>query len=99
MATEKTFYLETFGCQMNAHDSEKVIGTLQQQGYRQVESELVDELHDLVLVHHDLSRQRNVTGVLDQVLEAVKQLVDLYLNFSFSALATGGGTRSDTCPP
>jgi tRNA-2-methylthio-N6-dimethylallyladenosine synthase len=40
MATEKTFYLETFGCQMNAHDSEKVIGTLQQQGYRQVESEV-----------------------------------------------------------
>ena len=39
MATEKTFYLETFGCQMNAHDSEKVIGTLQQQGYRQVEAE------------------------------------------------------------
>ncbi len=39
MAAEKTFYLETFGCQMNAHDSEKVIGTLCQQGYRQVESE------------------------------------------------------------
>lgn len=38
-ATGKTFYLETFGCQMNAHDSEKVIGTLQQQGYRQVGSE------------------------------------------------------------
>jgi tRNA-2-methylthio-N6-dimethylallyladenosine synthase len=33
---DKTFYLETFGCQMNVHDSEKVIGTLQQQGYRQV---------------------------------------------------------------
>jgi tRNA-2-methylthio-N6-dimethylallyladenosine synthase len=39
MATDKTFYLETFGCQMNAHDSEKVIGTLQHEGYRQVESE------------------------------------------------------------
>ena len=39
MAPEKTFYLETFGCQMNAHDSEKVIGTLRQQGYRQVETE------------------------------------------------------------
>jgi tRNA-2-methylthio-N6-dimethylallyladenosine synthase len=39
MATEKTFYLETFGCQMNAHDSEKVIGTLQHEGYRQVENE------------------------------------------------------------
>ena len=33
---EKTFYLETFGCQMNAHDSEKVVGTLVAQGYRQV---------------------------------------------------------------
>ena len=39
MAPEKTFYLETFGCQMNAHDSEKVIGTLQHEGYRQVETE------------------------------------------------------------
>jgi len=34
----KTFYIETFGCQMNAHDSEKVVGTLQQQGYSQVET-------------------------------------------------------------
>src|SRR6266436_6812878 len=33
---QKTFYLETFGCQMNAHDSEKVVGTLVSQGYRQV---------------------------------------------------------------
>jgi tRNA-2-methylthio-N6-dimethylallyladenosine synthase len=32
----QTFYIETFGCQMNAHDSEKVIGTLLSQGYRQV---------------------------------------------------------------
>lgn len=40
-AQEKTFYLETFGCQMNAHDSEKVVGTLVSQGYRQVST--VDE--------------------------------------------------------
>ncbi len=32
----KTFYIETFGCQMNAHDSEKVIGTLVSEGYQQV---------------------------------------------------------------
>src|SRR5271168_4327977 len=32
----KTFYLETFGCQMNAHDSEKVVGTLVAEGYLQV---------------------------------------------------------------
>src|SRR6202789_3314116 len=35
-AASKTFYLETFGCQMNAHDSEKVVGTLLREGYRQV---------------------------------------------------------------
>lgn len=33
----KTFYIETFGCQMNAHDSEKVVGTLMRQGYTPVE--------------------------------------------------------------
>src|SRR5580658_1076087 len=46
MATGKTFYIETFGCQMNAHDSEKVIGTLEQQGYAQVQ---VEEEADLLL--------------------------------------------------
>src|SRR5713226_9202405 len=34
----KTFYIETFGCQMNVHDSEKVIGTLVSEGYTQVET-------------------------------------------------------------
>jgi tRNA-2-methylthio-N6-dimethylallyladenosine synthase len=34
---QKTFYIETFGCQMNVHDSEKVIGTLLHEGYAQVE--------------------------------------------------------------
>src|SRR5215470_14016404 len=38
-AAQKTFYLETFGCQMNVHDSEKVIGTLISQGYTQVSEE------------------------------------------------------------
>jgi tRNA-2-methylthio-N6-dimethylallyladenosine synthase len=33
-----TFYLETFGCQMNDHDSEKVAGVLLSRGYRRVES-------------------------------------------------------------
>jgi tRNA-2-methylthio-N6-dimethylallyladenosine synthase len=44
--SSKTFYLETFGCQMNVHDSEKVVGTLLQEGYRQVETV---EQADLVL--------------------------------------------------
>ena len=42
----KTFYIETFGCQMNVHDSEKVIGTLVSDGYTQVEQ---PEEADLIL--------------------------------------------------
>jgi tRNA-2-methylthio-N6-dimethylallyladenosine synthase len=42
----KKFYIETFGCQMNVHDSEKVIGTLLSQGYTQVEE---PEQADLIL--------------------------------------------------
>jgi len=41
----RTFYLETFGCQMNEHDSERVAGLLVARGYRRVatpeEAELV----------------------------------------------------------
>ena len=34
----RTFYVETFGCQMNVHDSEKVAGVLLGRGYRMVET-------------------------------------------------------------
>jgi tRNA-2-methylthio-N6-dimethylallyladenosine synthase len=40
----KTFYLETFGCQMNVHDSEKVAGALEQNGYQRVDSEVAADL-------------------------------------------------------
>jgi tRNA-2-methylthio-N6-dimethylallyladenosine synthase len=43
---QKTFYIETFGCQMNFHDSEKVVGTLISEGYAQVQRE---EEADLIL--------------------------------------------------
>jgi len=37
-SADNTFYIETFGCQMNVHDSEKVAGVLLGRGYRQVET-------------------------------------------------------------
>jgi tRNA-2-methylthio-N6-dimethylallyladenosine synthase len=37
-AGDRTFYIETFGCQMNDHDSEKVAGVLLGRGYRQMET-------------------------------------------------------------
>jgi tRNA-2-methylthio-N6-dimethylallyladenosine synthase len=45
-SAQKTFYIETFGCQMNFHDSEKVVGTLISEGYAQVERE---EQADLIV--------------------------------------------------
>jgi len=38
LAPGKAFYIETFGCQMNVHDSEKVAGVLLERGYRAVET-------------------------------------------------------------
>ena len=47
-ATARTFFIETFGCQMNVHDSEKVSGLLLQQGYRPADS---PEEADLVFLN------------------------------------------------
>ncbi|QMV17441.1 tRNA (N6-isopentenyl adenosine(37)-C2)-methylthiotransferase MiaB [Granulicella sp. 5B5] len=47
----RTFYIETFGCQMNAHDSEKVVGTLIREGYQQV----VDEAEAGLILYNTCS--------------------------------------------
>jgi tRNA-2-methylthio-N6-dimethylallyladenosine synthase len=44
----RKFYLETFGCQMNVVDSERIVELLQQTGYRQVDSA---EQADLILLN------------------------------------------------
>ena len=43
LGDDRTFYIETFGCQMNDHDSEKVSGVLVGRGYRRVGS--AEEAH------------------------------------------------------
>src|SRR5258708_13988600 len=53
-----TFFLETFGCQMNDHDSEKVAGVLLSRGYRQVES---PDASSLVLYNTYNIRQKAAT--------------------------------------
>ena len=37
-SSARSFYIETFGCQMNVHDSEKVAGVLLERGYRPVDT-------------------------------------------------------------
>src|ERR1700676_167843 len=65
----KTFYLETFGCQMNAHDSEKVVGTLVQEGYRQVETV---EQADLVLYNTCSIRDKAEQKVFNRLADYKK---------------------------
>lgn len=52
---DKTVYLETFGCQMNVVDSERIIDLLSQIGYRQTDSA---ENADLVLLNTCSVRDR-----------------------------------------
>jgi tRNA-2-methylthio-N6-dimethylallyladenosine synthase len=70
-APDKTFYLETFGCQMNVHDSEKVIGTLVHEGYRQVETV---EQADLILYNTCSIRDKAEQKVFHRLADYKKLL-------------------------
>jgi tRNA-2-methylthio-N6-dimethylallyladenosine synthase len=69
--SQKTFYLETFGCQMNVHDSEKVVGTLVQEGYRQVETV---EQADLILYNTCSIRDKAEQKVFNRLNDYKKLL-------------------------
>jgi len=62
----KKFYIETFGCQMNVHDSEKVIGTLLSRGYTQVEEA---DSADLVLYNTCSIRDKAEQKVFNRLQE------------------------------
>ena len=62
----KSFYIETFGCQMNVHDSEKVVGVLAGRGYRQVEK-LADA--DLVFYNTCSIREKAAQKVFSRLGE------------------------------
>ncbi len=61
-----TFFLETFGCQMNEHDSEKVAGLLLSRGYRQVES---PEAASLILYNTCSIREKAAQKVFSRLGE------------------------------
>jgi len=69
--SRKTFYLETFGCQMNVHDSEKVIGTLLHEGYRQVDTV---EQADLILYNTCSIRDKAEQKVFHRLADYKKLL-------------------------
>src|SRR6266404_4727454 len=61
-----TFFLETFGCQMNDHDSEKVAGVLLSRGYRQVES---PDIASLILYNTCSIREKAAQKVFSRLGE------------------------------
>jgi len=66
----KTFYIETFGCQMNVHDSEKVAGVLLSRGYRAVEN--YDDA-DLILYNTCSIREKAAQKVFSRLGAFKKQ--------------------------
>jgi tRNA-2-methylthio-N6-dimethylallyladenosine synthase len=64
--SQGTFFLETFGCQMNEHDSEKVAGLLLSRGYRQVES---PEAASLILYNTCSIREKAAQKVFSRLGE------------------------------
>jgi tRNA-2-methylthio-N6-dimethylallyladenosine synthase len=61
---QKRFYLETFGCQMNVHDSERVAGTLVSRGYTAVGT--MQEA-DLILFNTCSIRDKAAQKVFDRL--------------------------------
>ena len=61
-----TFFLETFGCQMNDHDSEKVAGVLLSRGYHQVET---PEAASLILYNTCSIREKAAQKVFSRLGE------------------------------
>ncbi len=77
--TEKYFYLETFGCQMNVVDSEQMVEILQQLGYAQTDA---PERADLILLNTCSIRakaERKVYGHLGSFKPLKERNPDLIL--------------------
>ncbi len=60
----KSFYIETFGCQMNVHDSEKVAGVLMARGYHPVETH---EDADIILYNTCSIREKAAQKVFSRL--------------------------------
>ncbi len=69
--SHKTFYHETFGCQMNVHDCEKVIGSLVHEGYQQVQTV---EQADLILYNTCSIRDKAEQKVFHRLADYKKLL-------------------------
>ncbi len=59
--TTRTYFVRTFGCQMNAHDSERLAGLMETAGYVAAESEDAD-----VVVYNTCAVRENAEWFLTE---------------------------------
>ncbi len=74
----KTYHITTFGCQMNARDSEKLSGVLKEMGYEEIDSEKAD----IVLINTCTVRENaneRVYGHLGQLKNIKKSNPDMII--------------------
>ena len=69
---QKTYYIQTFGCQMNEHDSEKLAGMLEEKGYLPSEER---ENADVIVVNTCSVRENADNRVFGQlgVIKKIKE--------------------------
>jgi len=84
MSFDKKYYIKTYGCQMNEHDSEKIAGMLEEMGYSST-----DELEeaDLIFLNTCTIRENAELKVFGKVgsLKRLKRKMD-DLNIYHTAL-------------
>ncbi|HEY7475795.1 MAG TPA: tRNA (N6-isopentenyl adenosine(37)-C2)-methylthiotransferase MiaB, partial [Vicinamibacterales bacterium] len=66
MGVARKYFIETFGCQMNYHDAERVSGLLEQDGYERTEDE---RTADLVVINTCSVRERAAEKVYSRLGE------------------------------
>ena len=71
-AHDFTFYIETYGCQMNSHDSEKIAGILSNLGYK---PSFQKESADLILFNTCCVRENAENKIFGNVgkMKQIKQ--------------------------
>ena len=69
----RKYFIETFGCQMNFHDSERVSGLLEEDGYERTEDE---RAADLVVINTCSVRERAAEKVYSRLGEVREATMD-----------------------
>ena len=87
----KTMFIQTFGCQMNAHDSEKLYGMLEEMGY-----EPADEEKDAdFVIYNTCCVRENAENRVYGISQASEKEKSLYENCALRLYDAAGDRITD----